>query len=134
MFEQHFLNHGWLVTGVWIALFFSDYSLTIAGAKLYASGAREHFTFEGRYELNPYFQADVDQLRRPGFRVLMVMVTYAGLLLIASSSAPRGLYAGFAGALLVPQAAIHFRHLRNVVLFRFAAQSRGMTGRIAYER
>jgi hypothetical protein len=134
MFEQPFLDRAWLVTGCWIALFVSDYLLTIAGARLYASGARAHFGFEGSYELNPFFQDDIDHLRRPGFRFFIVLVACAGLLVIAYLSAPRPLYAAVAGVLLLVEVPVHFRHLRNLSVFRCAAKSRGMSGQIVYER
>jgi hypothetical protein len=123
----------WLGPLLWAALYASDYSLTIACARLYAS--QDKIVFEGSYEITPFYQAEVDALRRLSPRFVLVWAgTSAYLVLLSSlarSWALEGVYAIALGALILIQLTIHVRHLRNLFLFRNTVLLRG---RLEYPR
>src|SRR5689334_9790148 len=49
---------------LWTAIYCSDYYLTLACARMYRDRVREMIAFEGSYEITPYYQPDVDALRK----------------------------------------------------------------------
>ena len=63
MFEELIFQKLWIVLPVWLALYVSDYYLTILGASYMKAGACEHFIFKGSYELTPGLQSDINSLR-----------------------------------------------------------------------
>src|SRR5260221_10411414 len=110
----------WAGILVWILLYVSDYSLTLACARRYR--AQSKVMFEGSFELNPVFQADVDSLRRLSPRFLIALASSVALLyllwwLCRQPPYPMDSYLFTLGAALLLQATIHIRHLRNLLLF-----------------
>lgn len=124
---------------LWLALYVSDNLFTMACARLYQAGVREKIVFEGSYELTPYFQKDVDALRVLSPRFLLALLWQA-LLLAAVWRLTRAVgpwnepYLFLLGAMILVQATIHVRHLRNIYLFRAALRPDGVRGRIEYPR
>ena len=124
---------------VWILLFISDYSLTIYCARLYQTRAKDKIAIEGSYELTPFYQRDIDALKRISPRFLFAICT-ASLVLgliwfVASGNLLMELAYQFAlGALILTQMAVHIRHLRAVALFRRGLGEDGVRGRIKYPR
>ena len=59
-----FLDRLWPGLIAWTVLYISDYSLTIMCARLYQAGANQKMAFEGSYEITPYYQRDINSLRR----------------------------------------------------------------------
>jgi len=131
-----FLQHLWPGLVLWIALYISDYSLTLTCARLYQNGVREKIAYEGSYEITPYFQRDIDSLRRVSPRFIGALLAIAALLSVLwrlvpeTGSAP---YAFLLGVLISIQLTIHIRHLRNLFTFR-AAMTDAVRGRIEYSR
>jgi hypothetical protein len=129
------LQSWWLGPLLWAVLYVSDYSLTIACARLYR--AQDKVVFEGSYEITPIFQADVDALRRvsPRFMIILVVSTvYLFLVGSLSRSASRfsGVYLFVLGAMILTEATVHIRHVRNWYLFR---KNIGLLkGRLEYPR
>jgi hypothetical protein len=125
----------WFPPLLWAALYVSDYSFTIACARLYQ--AQTTLVFEGSYEITPMFQGDVNALRRfsPRFAAILVASTaYVWWLAsLRSSSGMHDLVAIAIGALVLIQLTVHLRHLRNWFMFR-TLQRGGITGRIEYPR
>src|SRR5262245_38329477 len=124
--------NAWVGPLLWVALYISDYSLTIACARLYR--AQDKIVFEGSYEITPLFQADVNALRRISPRFLVaLLVSTAYLLLVQSITGPSsGLYLGVLGGMSLMEFTIHIRHFRNWFIF-----SRGISaiqGRLMYPR
>jgi len=122
---------------VWIAAYISDYYLTVKSARLYAL-VKDHIVYEGSFELTPFYQSDIDRLRRISPRLLL-MIALNVCLFTALWYAARELqlYQAFAlaiGSALLSEAAIHVRHLRNLALFRAAARGGVLQGRLAYPR
>ena len=131
-----FLHHFWVGLAVWATLFISDYTLTITCARLYKSGVCDKIVFEGSYEITPYFQRDIDSLRRFSPRFILAMLWTSFLLLalwlLVGQSTPE-MYGFVLGALILVQLAIHMRHFRNLFLFKAAATD-AIRGRIEYSR
>jgi hypothetical protein len=131
------LDNLWPGVVVWSALYVSDYSLTLACARLYQRSVSERIVFEGSFEITPYFQSDIDSLRvvSPRFLAAMVLtwVYLAAVWWLASQSQPH-LYEFVLGALISSQLAVHVRHFRNFFLFRAIAATDAVQGRIQYPR
>ena len=108
-------------------------------ARLYQARAREHFSFGGSLELTPYYQADVDRLRRwsPRFWLALALSTaLMGLVWVLSVVVLRlpAFFTFLAGGLLLRQAAVHMRHARNYILFRAVRETGAVSGQISYAR
>jgi hypothetical protein len=139
MLEALLTEHFWLAAGLWSLSYLSDYVVTLRTARTYQARARQHFSFGGSFELTPYYQADVDRLRRwsPRFWVALVLSSALMGLVWVLSVVVLGVPALFtllAGALLLRQAAVHMRHARNFVLFRAARDTGEVSGHISYAR
>lgn len=136
--ETYLLSNLWFSVGLWIVLYVADYYLTIWGARLYNAGAKEHFVFEGSYELTPQFQMDIDLLRTfsPRFFVYVVLSTWLVWLLWKVAQLPdwQALFLLPYGALVFRQLVVIVRHARNISLFRHVKEHRGVEGRISYSR
>jgi len=125
----------WAGPLLWMAIYISDYSFTIACARLYR--AQGKIAFEGSVELNPLFQADVDALRRVSPRFCLALIVSTGYLsLVRWISGPLtgsgDLYLFVLGAMILLEATIHMRHLRNWFLFKKVIPI--IQGRLEYPR
>jgi hypothetical protein len=124
---------------LWAAAYLSDYYFTLAGARLYRSGANDHVVFEGSYELTPYYQGDVDRLRMLSRRLWLALAFSSVALLAVWWVAVQvlgvtWLFSFLLGALLLREAVVHLRHFRNIVLFRLGRRPDGLRGRLEYPR
>lgn len=132
---QLFLTNVWIGLAFWAVLYISDYTLTIVGARLY-QGVREKITFEGSYELNPYFQRDVNALRTISPRFVVALVLSSAWLcivwILAQLAAPQ-LYVFALGTMISLQLCVHVRHIRNISFFRIVATD-AVRGRIEYSK
>ena len=131
-----FLQNFWAGLTVWATLFVSDYVLTVECARLYQNGVRDKIVFEGSYEITPYFQRDIDSLRRLSPRFVLALLWSAVVLFVlwrlVGQSTPE-MYGFVLGAMILVQLTVHIRHFRNLFLFR-AAASDAVRGRIEYSR
>jgi hypothetical protein len=131
------LNSVWPGLVAWTILYCSDYVLTVVCARLYAAGARDKIVCEGSYEITPYFQRDVDSLRRVSPRFLAALVLsslwLAATWWLSTQSWPL-MYAFALGAVILPELAIHVRHIRNLLLFRALVRTDEVRGRLEYSR
>ncbi|MGC1485824.1 MAG: hypothetical protein WA789_18675 [Candidatus Acidiferrum sp.] len=122
---------------IWLLLYVSDYALTIVCARLYRSGVNEKLVIEGSFELNPYFQRDIDALKVISPRFL-AMLLITGLLLtlmwIMDSQSTPEFYEFVLGAMVLLEVAVHVRHIRNFFTFRMIGKSDCVRGRIEYSR
>jgi hypothetical protein len=121
---------------LWAVLYISDYSFTLTCARLYQAGARDKMAFEGSYEITPFYQKEIDSLRRVSPRfLLMLVITVIWVWWVAQTTAqtsPR-FYAFILGALFLVVLAVHIRHVRNYFLFR-AMLTNAVRGRLEYSR
>jgi hypothetical protein len=123
---------------IWVALYVSDYYLTIACARMYQNGAREVIRFEGSYEITPYFQKDVDRLGLFSRRFLFALIAAAIVLVLVWWLAQQlpwpGAYAFLLGSMIGQELAVHVRHIRNFALFKATLAGEGVQGKIEYSR
>jgi hypothetical protein len=133
-----FLEKLWPGLVVWTVLYISDYSLTIACARLYQAGARDKIAFEGSYEITPYYQQDINALRlvSPRFlaALLLMLVLLSLVWWLGTESLGSPMYSFALGALVLVELAVHVRHFRNLVLFRMLVGSDAIRGGIQYPR
>jgi hypothetical protein len=130
--------HLWPGLVLWVLLYCSDYFFTITCARMYRNGVREKIGFEGSYEITPYYQQDVDALRKlsPRFiRALVLSLLALSLIwwLSVKIATPSPYLFGL-GAMILVEVAVHTRHLRNFFFFRDLLRSNGVRGRIEYAR
>ncbi len=131
-----FANSPWPGIVAWSALYISDYSLTLMGAKLYRAGARDKIAMEGSYEITPLFQADIDALRTISPRFVAALVLFNVLLAVLWNLTrwQPGFYEFALGAMILSQLAVHMRHCRSISLFHIIAGGDAVRGRIEYSR
>src|ERR1700733_13483027 len=75
--DELLLSHNWVAVVIWLAAAASDYSLTIWGASLYSQRAKQFVEFEGSYECNSFFEADIDSGRKISGRFFAVLIMVA---------------------------------------------------------
>lgn len=136
-FNRYFVEHLWPGLAFWGLLYISDYYLTLICARLYHRGARNTLVLEGSYEITPYFQADIDALRKVSPRFIAAFawteVWLAASWWISQQSLIE-FYQIVFGAMVSVELAVHIRHLRNLFLFRAIVGSDQVQGRIQYSR
>jgi len=139
LIEPILIHNLWLSIALWIVAYLLDYYLTLYGAQLYQSGAKEHFGFGGSYELTPYYQPEIDRLRlvSPRFVLMLALSSLAIGLVWWLAVALLGLVELFLlliGGLISRQLVVIIRHVRNIVLFRHAQTAGNIQGRVEYTR
>jgi len=144
MLLDYIINNVWICVILWAVLYASDYMLTIVGARLYQQGVQKYIYFEKGYELNPYFEKDVAQLKLFSSRfVFMLLGTSASIFIarlaldIVFKSSPAmqlKMFEIVAGCFILMELAIHGRHFRNILFFKKLMRSLGIDGRIEYSR
>jgi len=122
----------------WMVIYISDYVCTILSARLYHAKAKAHIVFEGSFELNPVFEADVNKLRwiSPRFVILLVLISSMLAGYWAMTQWIPGVefaYPTVLGALVLMECAVHMRHIRNLALFR-GLRKGGISGQVTYQR
>ena len=135
MAQQSLLHQIWFTLLIWSALYFGDYYLTIFTAQKITTEMAQHLEFERSFELNPFFERDVNQLRRisPRF-LLMWLVTSVFLYLAWGISKLIDLPALFdflAGELILLELTVQLRHLRNLALIK-SYRDGALTGHLRY--
>jgi hypothetical protein len=133
-----FNEHLWTGLSVWIVLYVCDYTMTIICARLYKNGVRDKIRFEGSFEITPYYQRDIDSLKKVSPRFLAALALIAGLIsfnwyLTRELNLPQ-LYAFVLGAMILIQLGVQKRHLQNFFLFRAILSGSGLQGSITYPR
>lgn len=129
----------WVGLIAWMIVYISDYTMTIVCARMYHAGVREKIAFEGSFEMNPYFQKDVNALRCISPRFVLALAFSSAMLaalwyLTRIAGNWDAMYLFPLGAVLLLELAIHVRHFRNFALFRGVLVSGGVQGRIEYSR
>lgn len=134
---NHPIDNLWLGLTVWAVLYISDYALTLTCARLYRRGGAQKITFEGSFEITPYFQNDIDSLRVVSPRFLVAWgiscIYLSAIWWLAALSNP-GLYEFILGAMILLELTVHIRHFRNLYLFRAILNGAGVQGQIKYPR
>jgi hypothetical protein len=135
----------WLALSLWAGpalravIYLSDYLLSLLTVRRYRQVADSYIRFEGSMELSPAFQADLDSLRliSPRF-VAALIISLIGLVLIRWLTIRflgcPSLYLFTLGGLLLREAAIHLRHLRNLAFYSALRQPDAVSGHLAYSQ
>lgn len=136
--DSAFLFQPWVMTGLWVLIFSSDWLMDWWGARLYYRQVRHFCLFENGYNLKAFSSED---LARPAWIFLRfcseLLITATVLWLTLYSCrlvASWKFYELFCGCALLLEACIHFRHVRNVTLFSQAKSGCGMYGSLAIPR
>jgi hypothetical protein len=129
----------WFALAVWSGLYLSDYLLTIWAARLYQSDAKEHVVLKGSLEITPYFQDDVNRLKRMSLRFIRALVFSVLTISLAWVLAVRWLeipqaFSVLMGALILLEATAHIRHIRNIVFLSTLTRMHSLKGKIEYPR
>jgi len=124
---------------LWAITYALDYYLTILGARIYAAEGKQHFVFEGSYEITPEFHEDVKALRMFSPLLLRYLLSSIGIILIVWLVAVRLLryeevFSALIGGLFLREAAIYLMHIRSIALFIIAHGEKGARGRVHYPR
>lgn len=133
------VEHYEIAVAVWAVLFISDLLLTLKGARLLKQGAGKYFQFEGSYELNPFHQKQIDQLKTFSPRFFAALILSSGLLGFLGwynrgpGQVPHATEFAL-GAMYLIEAAIHVRHFRNIYSFRRVIDSEGAAGTMRVSR
>ena len=126
----------WPALLLWFVLYLSDFVLTLAGARLYRQGAHRHMLHEGGYELEPYYRRDVANGKTWSWRFLWAALWGALFLtFLAAVAKMAGVPEAvefFVGMYLLPEIAIHVRHVKNLWTYRQIRDSGGCSGTISY--
>jgi hypothetical protein len=97
----------------------------------------EKLVLEGSYEITPFFQRDIDSLRRISPRFVAMLFVTSGLLafvwFLSAQSVPE-LYVFMSGSMILLELTVHTRHLRNLFMFHAMSKSDCVRGRIEYSR
>jgi hypothetical protein len=139
MLEAILTSNLLLALALWVIVYISDYYCTLHTSRLYHAYGKPHISYGGSLELTPQFQGDIDNLRAfsPRFiRLLAISLPLISLVWFLSHIVLRvdWLFSLLIGGLLLREAAIHIRHMRNFALFRYAKQPGHLTGRLEYSR
>jgi hypothetical protein len=136
--EHLFSEHLWTGLSIWIVLYICDYTMTIVCARLYKNGVQEKIRFEGSFEITPYYQRDIDSLKKLSPRFLLAFVLNAGIVSLLwyfeRELGTGGMYPFLLGVMILVQLAIQKRHLQNFFLFRAILSGSGLQGSISYPR
>src|SRR5262245_58382332 len=106
-------THLWPGLVLWALVYFFDYFLTILCARVYRKGVCDQISFECSLELTPYYQKDVDALRKISPRFIKaLLLSLTGLSLVwwlSMKVATPGLYLFGLGALVLVEVPVHAR-------------------------
>ena len=139
MIEQVFVDQIGLSLCVWSIVYITDYYLTIYAARLYRTAAQGHFNVQGSYELTPYYQKDVNALKLVSARfVAMLMLSWILISIVWFLSVKVALFPELylltLGGLILREAAVHLRHVRNIATFHLSRRPNAVEWTINYSR
>lgn len=123
---------------LWVVTYCADYYLTIYGRRLWLENGQPYFNFQGSYELNPYYQQDIDSGRWLSKRFL-VMLALGVLWMVFVWGATRylgtpDLFALGVGYLVMLEVVVISSHVQNIRLFSLAPLVGAVEGHISYAR
>ncbi len=123
---------------LWLIVYLADYYLTIYGRRLWLKNAKDYLVFAGSYELNPYYQKDVDANRLFSRRFIFMLV-YGVVWMLVMWGATQYMnipqvFPAAMGFLLLVEVVILSSHVQNIRLFKAAAVTDAIQGQIAYAR
>ncbi|MEP6985298.1 MAG: hypothetical protein ABI970_06865 [Chloroflexota bacterium] len=124
--------------GLWLILYIADYYLTLYGRRLWHQNAKDLLTFQGSYELNPYYQRDVDANKRVSRRfIFMLVFGILWMLLMWGATHYMNISQVFpaaVGFLILMEVIVLSGHVQNIRLFKSASITGAIEGHISYAR
>ncbi len=139
MIDDYLTASPWIALAIWVALYISDYYLTLWGARLYKETGSAFIDMDGSYELTPLFQKDIDALRRVSPEFIWQLFLSSGMLLfiwwfaVRYAEAPIVFFVCFGSVVLV-ELVVHIRHRRNISFFLFLRTADAVQGHLRYQR
>jgi len=129
---------GYVVAVVAGLTFAADWLLTHAGAKA-AALVKDRLAFEGSYELNPTWQAQIDAGQRFSWRavgvgIALVFLGGLGRLLVESAEIDEAFFAAGVGAIMLLQTPILMQHAANLQTFRSLRRPGAVEGALRQSR
>ena len=123
---------------LWLVVYLADYYLTLYGQQLWLQNAQPFIKFGGSYELNPYYQRDVDANKWVSRRFIFWLVFGIGWLLfmylcVQYLGIPQ-IFPAAVGFLVLPEVVVIATHVQNIHLFTLAAVPDAIQGQIGYAR
>src|SRR5712691_6755868 len=88
MLIQFITTNLWYALALWIVLYCLDYALTLVGARLFRRNAGAFVLMDNSYELTPYYQKDIANLRLISPRFILMLVVTTSLLAFIGYFAP----------------------------------------------
>ncbi len=127
-----------IVIGLWVIVYCADYYLTLHGRSLWLQNAQAFIKFGGSYELNPYYQKDIDANQHVSRRFLFMLIfgvvwmvfVYAGTLYLKLQA----FFPAAVGFLVLPEMVVISTHVQNIRLFSAAAVAGAVEGQISQAR
>ncbi len=123
---------------LWIVVYVADYYLTLYGRQLWLKNAQSFFKLGGSYELNPYYQKDVDANNRVSRRFIFMLsfgvIWMLCVYLFTQYLDLRQVFPAAVGFLVLPEMVVLSTHVQNVRLFKLAAVPDAVQGEISYAR
>jgi hypothetical protein len=115
---------------LWVFVYSCDFFLTLYGNQLRTKYAAAHIGMDGSYELNPFFQRDVNANKKASRRFLFMLALFSLWLVFmwvgAQAIRRPEVFSISAGYLLLMEVPILERHVQNVSLFN-AMKTPGVT-------
>jgi hypothetical protein len=128
----------WLAIVLWLLTHSCDYYLTIIGNRLWMKYAQPHIEFEGSYEVNAYFQKDVNALRllSPRFFVTLALsaLWMAFMWWMAVKLGIPEVFTVVIGFLVLLKLTIIARHVGSISRFTFMKEPGSVEGHIKFAR
>ncbi len=123
---------------LWLIVYPADYYLTIYGRRLWLKNAQPFFTFAGSYELNPYYQKDIDAERLVSRRFIF-MLAFGVVWMILVWGATHYLnitqvFSAGVGYLVLMEVVVISSHVQNIRLFKMTAVAGAVEGHMRYSR
>ena len=123
---------------LWLVVYLADYYLTLYGQDLWLQNAEQFLKLGGSYELNPYYQRDIDAKKRVSRRfIFMLVFGIVWMLLVYLSVHYLGIpqiFPAAIGFLVLPEIVVIATHVQNIRLFTLAAVPDAIKGEIGHAR
>src|SRR5258708_843580 len=123
---------------LWVLVYSCDYYLNLYGNRLRTSYASAHIGIDGSYELNPYYQRDIDSNNRFSRRFLFMLVLFSVYLAvmwyIAQTLNLPEAFSIAAGVVLLLEGPVIATHVQNISMYTFLKTPDAVWGKITYAR
>ena len=138
MIQAYQFNNLPVALALWVIVYLFDYFLTLHGNQLRAKYAKAHIGMDGSYELNPYYQREIDANKRVSLRFILMLVLFIVWLIVVwyladALKAPE-VFSAATGYLILMELPILERHVQNISQFNAMKTPGAVVGFITYAR